>query len=228
MSDTTDFGIAPASRAKLMQLFERTPGVERVWIFGSRARGTARVESDIDLAIDAPGLDELGRLRLIDAIEQLALLYKVDPVFLQQDLGEAFRTAIESERREFWSPRRHAADVRALGSVNLKGFQRQVLSTLDLWIDELTKQRARAEQAASALKAMEGMEELAQQAADFPKQAWSALRTRDQVQERKRDDEAQARSQQRRHGVHGHLDPEPGRPPGEADDREEDDHDHRG
>ena len=55
-----------------------------------------------------------------------------------------------------------------------------------------------------------------------------ALRTRDQVQERKRDDEAQACRQQRRHGVHGQLDPEPGRPPGEADDGEEDGHDDRG
>ncbi|MEO7852329.1 MAG: DEAD/DEAH box helicase family protein [Rubrivivax sp.] len=178
MSETTDFGIAAASRAKLMQLFERTPGIQRVWIFGSRARGMARVESDIDLAIDAPALDELGRLRLSDAIEQLALLYKVDLVFLQDGLSEAFRSAIERERREFWAPRRFAADVGALGSVNLKGFQEQVLSTLDLWIDELNKQRVRAEQLTTTLRAMEGAEELAQQAGDFPKQAWAALRSR--------------------------------------------------
>ena len=33
------------------------PAVERVWLFGSRARGDNFPRSDIDLAIEAPGID---------------------------------------------------------------------------------------------------------------------------------------------------------------------------
>ena len=33
------------------------PAVERVWLFGSRARGDHFERSDIDLAIEAPGID---------------------------------------------------------------------------------------------------------------------------------------------------------------------------
>ena len=35
----------------------RHPEVERVWLFGSRARGDNFERSDIDLAIEAPGME---------------------------------------------------------------------------------------------------------------------------------------------------------------------------
>ena len=47
------YGIAPSSVAKLRSLFDSTPDLSKVWIFGSRAVGTARIESDIDLAVQA-------------------------------------------------------------------------------------------------------------------------------------------------------------------------------
>ena len=49
------FGIEPSSLAALRRLGERTPGLEHLWIFGSRARGDYRARSDIDLVADAPG-----------------------------------------------------------------------------------------------------------------------------------------------------------------------------
>ena len=50
-----DFGISRSAALALRRLFERTPGIERVWVFGSRARGKARENSDIDLAIEGQG-----------------------------------------------------------------------------------------------------------------------------------------------------------------------------
>lgn len=38
--------------------------VERVWLFGSRARGDSFERSDIDLAIEAPAMDRYDWLRL--------------------------------------------------------------------------------------------------------------------------------------------------------------------
>ena len=58
------FGIDEYIVAKLHGVFEQTPGLEAVWIHGSRARGYARLESDIDLAIDGASLDEQAFSRL--------------------------------------------------------------------------------------------------------------------------------------------------------------------
>ena len=41
--DRESFGIAPGTLRKLRALFDRTPGLERVWVYGSRARGDYRL-----------------------------------------------------------------------------------------------------------------------------------------------------------------------------------------
>lgn len=170
------FGIAPESRAKLLRLFESAPGVRGVWIFGSRAQGAERPESDIDLAVDAPALDAAGRLALADAIERLGLLYRVDLVFWQDRLDERFRARIERDRAVFWQPARNAAQTEGLAPVGLKDFQRRVLDALARYVDELRRQRAQTEAQADALRALEGADDTLRSLADFPARAWNALR----------------------------------------------------
>ena len=51
-----DSVIAPSTVAKLVRLFEQAPSLEQVLLFGSRARGDFRKESDIDLAVDGPDM----------------------------------------------------------------------------------------------------------------------------------------------------------------------------
>ncbi|MCR5872286.1 MULTISPECIES: nucleotidyltransferase family protein [unclassified Sphingomonas] len=41
----------------LVRWAANTPQVERMWLFGSRARGTHRIDSDIDLAVELVGWD---------------------------------------------------------------------------------------------------------------------------------------------------------------------------
>ena len=48
------WGIAPHSLRKLLRLFEQTPVLEAVDLFGSRARGDYKSASDVDLVVDAP------------------------------------------------------------------------------------------------------------------------------------------------------------------------------
>ena len=45
-------GLTPKTFALIRDVFQRYPDVTRVVLFGSRAKGTARPESDIDLALD--------------------------------------------------------------------------------------------------------------------------------------------------------------------------------
>jgi type III restriction enzyme len=169
------FGISRPTADGLRRLFEQTPGLAAVWIFGSRARGSARDVSDIDLAVDAPGIEAADFLRLMLRIADLPTLYKLDVVHWQAVGDPVFRSEIERDRQLFWEPPRHAADVQAVGGVVLKDFQVRVLEKLAQYLAELKRQRAHAEAAADVLQAMEGMEDTLREVADFPKKTWAAL-----------------------------------------------------
>lgn len=169
------YGIEPHSLAEIRRLCERTPGLQRLWLFGSRAQGTHRARSDIDLAADAPEWTARDAAAFSEALQGLPIVYSLDSVWWQGPLGEAFKAQIQSQRVVLWEPPRHVASVEELGSIQMKGFQTAVLQQLALYLDELKKHQTQALKAGTALRAMEGMEELAREAADFPKTAWLAL-----------------------------------------------------
>ena len=169
------FGLPARVVTVLHGLFRGVPAVERVWVYGSRASGRERSDSDVDLAVDAPDLDDGGFARLAMQVEAQGLLFGVDLVHWQRVRDPAFRAAIERGRAIFWQPPRHPASAQALGGVSLKDFQACVLDALGGYIDELQRHRRQAETAAQALAAMEDMQDLARQAADYPKKTWAAL-----------------------------------------------------
>jgi predicted nucleotidyltransferase len=75
------------------------PAVRRVWLFGSRARGDNFERSDIDFAIEAPGIDRGQWAALhLDLEEDADTLLLVDFV-LMDDLPETFRRRVHREGR---------------------------------------------------------------------------------------------------------------------------------
>ncbi len=78
MEDTMTFGLSDRIRADMGQVFAHYPAIERVLIFGSRAKGGARPGSDIDLAVIAPEMTDAEFARLWNAIDDLPLVFKVD------------------------------------------------------------------------------------------------------------------------------------------------------
>ena len=107
------FGISDGAMRRLRLACEATPGLDRVWIFGSRATGTHRFTSDIDLALDGPGLKPQDIIRFKDRLEELGLIYRTDVVWLQDQLGDVFRGQIETCRKLFWQglgPLQHASN----------------------------------------------------------------------------------------------------------------------
>ena len=176
------FGIEASALTAIRRLCERTPGLERVWIFGSRARGDHRQRSDIDLAADAPGWTVRDSLAFADAIKHLPMVYPVDCSWWQDTgLQVEFRRQIERDRCVLWEPPRYAADPPAAGGTTFKRFQSDVLDQLGRYVDELTKHEAQAQRNVTVLRAMEGMEDAVREAADFPKKAWAALKQRNEL-----------------------------------------------
>ncbi|MFC7459510.1 DEAD/DEAH box helicase family protein [Hydrogenophaga defluvii] len=170
-----DSGVATGSLTRLLRIFESTPHLEAVWLFGSRAAGTHRPQSDVDMAFEAPDMSSAEEAAMWARIDELGLLYGVDLVRLEHVMKDEFREQIERHKRLLWEPARHVAKVEELGGTQMKDFQAKVLQQLALYLDQLKKHQAQAVQAVAALRAMEGMEDLTRDAADFPKKAWSAL-----------------------------------------------------
>jgi uncharacterized protein len=63
----------------------RHPAVERVWLYGSRARGDNFERSDIDLAVEAPAMDAPDWLRMkFDVVDEAPTLLLIDLVRLEE------------------------------------------------------------------------------------------------------------------------------------------------
>jgi len=87
--------LTPLQRAIVCDILRRLVPDRAVWVFGSRANGTAKTYSDLDLALIGPlplGLARLAELR--EAFEESALPFKVDLID-GAALTPAFRQVIE-------------------------------------------------------------------------------------------------------------------------------------
>ncbi len=67
-----------------------------LFLFGSRAKGTARKYSEIDIAILSEELDEDKRLKILFEFENSTLPYQVDVVDLKT-ISDDFKALIEND-----------------------------------------------------------------------------------------------------------------------------------
>ena len=63
---------------KIHQIFERYPDVDRVCLYGSRAKGNYHHGSDIDLTIMDDGVSSSQLLRMETELDNLLMPYKID------------------------------------------------------------------------------------------------------------------------------------------------------
>src|SRR5665213_308339 len=109
------FGISAQSWRQLHALFDATANLDRVWIFGSRATGKARVNSDIDIAFDAPRMSSEAAHRLILAIDDLPTLYRIDAIHWQGTTDPVLRSEIERDRQTLWQSLRRPVETHPAG-----------------------------------------------------------------------------------------------------------------
>ena len=79
-----NFGLRPKELETLRAIFQRFSSITEVRIFGSRATGNSRRASDIDLAIQAPGMTPSEWGDLSDALENAPIIYELDVVRADQ------------------------------------------------------------------------------------------------------------------------------------------------
>jgi len=72
------FGLEDSIIKKIQQVFEAYPKVDKVLVFGSRAKGNYRADSDIDLAIKGEDITFNDILKISNAFEENGLIYKID------------------------------------------------------------------------------------------------------------------------------------------------------
>lgn len=88
-----------APELRVLDVLTRFPTVERVILFGSRARGDAGPRADIDLAVACPQAGEAEWLRIAEAVEEEAeTLLLIDLVRLE-DASADLCDRIRSEGR---------------------------------------------------------------------------------------------------------------------------------
>ncbi len=68
----------------------------KIYLFGSRTKGTAKKYSDIDIALKSPNLNENILLKIISDFENSTLPYEVDVLDLN-NISETFRQHIEQD-----------------------------------------------------------------------------------------------------------------------------------
>jgi proline iminopeptidase len=79
-----NYGLSEKTINILKSVFAQFSSIEKVIIYGSRAKGNYREGSDIDFAISAPNMSDNEFSRLWNALDDLPLIYKIDCLHLEK------------------------------------------------------------------------------------------------------------------------------------------------
>jgi predicted nucleotidyltransferase len=84
MNSANPFGLKPVELSQIIDTLIQWPQIKTATLFGSRAMGTFREGSDIDIALDAPDMTHDDYLRLCTRLDDLLLPQKIDLVLLHE------------------------------------------------------------------------------------------------------------------------------------------------
>lgn len=83
--------LKPEYREKILAILRRNPKVEKAMLFGSRAMGTGRVESDVDLCLFGDALTLSDQARLSHELEETTIPQMIDLVLYRNIRSEPLR-----------------------------------------------------------------------------------------------------------------------------------------
>ena len=94
-------GLKPESRRRILAILSANPRVRKVVIFGSRATGSYRTTSDIDLALFGPDLTLDDHAQLAAQLDELPMAQEVDLVLFNTIEHQALRQHIQQHGVEW-------------------------------------------------------------------------------------------------------------------------------
>ena len=96
------FGLAGHVLEQILGVLRDHPLVERAVIYGSRATGTFKPHSDIDIAFYAPSMEDAEAARLRFELRELPIVFKVDAVHVERLGNAALRDKIVREGKALY------------------------------------------------------------------------------------------------------------------------------
>ena len=78
------YGLNDQTIAKIIAVFAACPEIEKVLLYGSRAKGNYRDGSDIDLMIVGDAVTQSHLLKILNELDDLLLPYKIDLSLMRQ------------------------------------------------------------------------------------------------------------------------------------------------
>jgi proline iminopeptidase len=98
------FGLSPAIYADFARVFSHYPQIRQVLIFGSRAKGTAKPYSDIDLAVIAPSLSAREFALLWHELNELPIVFKLDVLHWDTIAKPELKEKVMAQGQFFYPP----------------------------------------------------------------------------------------------------------------------------
>lgn len=95
------YGIRQNLYDEMIKVFKNT-NIDKVYLFGSRARGDFNTTSDIDIAVEFLDNDKSNLIKLYTKLEELNTLYKFDIVDMSMLDNSKFKKEIEKDRVEIY------------------------------------------------------------------------------------------------------------------------------
>ena len=96
------FGLTEKEIMLLESLFEKTLGIETVFIYGSRAKGNYKKTSDIDLSVHFAQNAEKNMAILKSELEDLPIIYSIDIVDEEEIETGKFKSEYDRTKLVFW------------------------------------------------------------------------------------------------------------------------------
>lgn len=101
MTDSGKYGLSVEAISSLKLVFSHYLKIQKVILYGSRAKGGFKPGSDIDLVLVAPEMDLTQLMAIENKIEELLLPYKIDLCLFHQIENYALMDHIKRVGVEF-------------------------------------------------------------------------------------------------------------------------------
>lgn len=96
------FGLPEETIIKINKVFAKYPEIEKVIIYGSRAKGNYRIGSDIDLTIMSINNAHLLLTKILNDLDELLLPYMIDLSFYIDISNENLKEHIKRVGQVFY------------------------------------------------------------------------------------------------------------------------------